>query len=272
MPKRVQSPSSINLYKQCPRKYYYQYILKLPTFPNIYTLRGNIVHSVLEKFFEIDPLTLDSSNHRQELAGYISNVFDAYWKKNSSELLEYSGSESRKTEFYEESRTMIANWLNDFFNRLAKKLINNDFVSAFREITPTELEGSYSSEEYMVRGFIDVIDTQDGIVNVVDYKTSKPKETISKDYRLQLAIYALLYKEKHGKLPDKASIWFLRTHQVSIDVTEELVKEAEFEIEQIHFSTETSEICDYPCKTSPLCKWRNGQCNFYDRCIKERDL
>ena len=35
MPKRVQSPSSISTYKQCPRKYFYQYVLKLPTQGNI---------------------------------------------------------------------------------------------------------------------------------------------------------------------------------------------------------------------------------------------
>jgi ATP-dependent helicase/DNAse subunit B len=60
MPKRVQSPSSINTYNQCPRKYYYQYILKLPTRPSIHLVRGNIAHSVLEDFFSITHLTLES--------------------------------------------------------------------------------------------------------------------------------------------------------------------------------------------------------------------
>ena len=49
----MQSPSSINTYKQCPRKHFYQYILNLPTKPSIYLIRGSIVHEVLEKFFDI---------------------------------------------------------------------------------------------------------------------------------------------------------------------------------------------------------------------------
>ena len=45
---RVQSPSSIITYRQCPRKYYYHYIENLPTKPSIHTIRGKIVHSVLQ--------------------------------------------------------------------------------------------------------------------------------------------------------------------------------------------------------------------------------
>ena len=54
--KKVQSPSSIKTYKQCPRKYYYSYILGLEQPPNVHTVRGNIAHSVLEHFF--DPLAI----------------------------------------------------------------------------------------------------------------------------------------------------------------------------------------------------------------------
>ena len=54
MAKRVESPSSINTFLQCNRKYYYQYIEKLPTKPSIHTVRGNIAHSTLENFYALD--------------------------------------------------------------------------------------------------------------------------------------------------------------------------------------------------------------------------
>ena len=50
MAKRIQSPSSINMYKRCPRKYYLHYILKKPIKPNIHLFRGSTVHSTIEIF------------------------------------------------------------------------------------------------------------------------------------------------------------------------------------------------------------------------------
>ena len=54
MAKRLESPSSINTFKQCKRRYYYRYIEKLPTISNIHQVRGNIAHATLEHFFDID--------------------------------------------------------------------------------------------------------------------------------------------------------------------------------------------------------------------------
>jgi len=85
---------------------------------------------------------------------------------------------------------------------------------------------------------------------------------------LQLAIYSLLYHEKHDKMPHKAGIFFLKDTIKHVDVNEDLLKLAKFEIEQIHASTETDQISDYPKKESGLCKWHSGQCDFYDVCMK----
>jgi len=45
------------------------------------------------------------------------------------------------------------------------------------------------------------------------------------------------------------------------------LKLARFEVEQIHASTASDDIRDYPMRPSPLCKWRTGQCDFYDICF-----
>ena len=43
--------------------------------------------------------------------------------------------------------------------------------------------------------------------------------------------------------------------------------DAMFEIEQIHMHTEmTEDIIDYERNVTPLCKWRTGQCDFYEVC------
>jgi ATP-dependent exoDNAse (exonuclease V) beta subunit len=272
MPKRVQSPSSINIYKQCPRRYFYQYIKKLPTYPSIHTLRGNIVHSTLELFYELDPQTLDEANWRVDMANYARNLFEALWKKNRNSLLKLAGSEEKYYFFYQESAQMLANWMNAFFSKFSKLLQENTLLQAWEKIRPIAREIEYKSRELSVRGFIDCIEEIDGKIRLIDYKTSKLKKEFPKEYRLQLAIYALMYKEKHGKLPDEASVWFLRGEEVVVPITEELVKDALFEVEQIHFNTQSEHISDYPVNITPLCKWRGGQCDFYNVCIKERHL
>ena len=118
----------------------------------------------------------------------------------------------------------------------------------------------------MVRGFIDAIHELDGNVLLMDYKTSKNGH-ISDEYRLQLAIYALLYEENHGRKPDYVGIDFLKSMEQLLKVDEDLVKHAKFEVEQIHASTTSDDVVEYPQRPSPLCKWRTGQCDFYDVCF-----
>ncbi|MFH0714507.1 MAG: PD-(D/E)XK nuclease family protein, partial [Candidatus Diapherotrites archaeon] len=45
------SPSAIATFSQCPRKFYYVYVERLPTKPTPHLVRGRILHKVLEDFF-----------------------------------------------------------------------------------------------------------------------------------------------------------------------------------------------------------------------------
>ena len=101
----------------------------------------------------------------------------------------------------------------------------------------------------------------------MDYKTSK-KDEMTPGYRLQLAIYALLYKLKYGVMPAKVGIDFLKFGVKQIEVDENLLDEAEDEVRAIHEKTATENIEDYPRHESGLCKWGSGQCDFYDSCMK----
>jgi len=266
MPKRVQSPSSINTYKQCPRRYYYQYILKLPTKDNIHHIKGKIVHSILEKFFEIDVRHFNEENYKKELSYYMKNLFSAIWLKNLEKFEEIGASEKEILFAKEEIAEMLANWLQTFFERIEKSELS--FYEAFKKFKPVETEAEYESQKHMVKGFIDVIEEVDGEIKVLDYKTSASFE-ITESYQLQLALYALLYKERHGKLPHKLSIWFLKDKEHVMTVDESMIEKAIEEIKEIHIKTESDRIEDYPKKVSNLCKWGTGRCDFYELCFKE---
>ncbi len=270
MAKRLQSPSSINTFKQCPRKYFYQYKLKYPTKDNIYCARGNIVHEALEKFYEIDVNSLDSSKYKQELSFYLKNLFDACWKAGGSRLQKVGLGPDQLLFYYHESTEMLANWLNHLFIDIDKEITNGKtFAEAFNILAPIAMEKEYRDQELMVRGFVDVIHQDGDDIIVIDYKTSK-KDDFKPEYKLQLGIYAVLYEKEHGKYPEKVGIWFLKHKSTIVKVTPELVKEALFQIEQIHFATESDDITDYKKSISPLCKYRTGQCDFYDICQKDR--
>ena len=266
MAKRTQSPSSINTYRQCPRRYYYQYILKLPTGENIHFVKGKIVHSVLEKFFDIDVQHFKHENYKNELSYYLKNLFNAFWLKNLEKFEDIGSNEKDIINAKQEIAEMLANWLQAFFDRIDESGLG--FHEAFKKFKPVETESEYESRQHMVKGFIDVIEIIDGEIKVLDYKTSGSFE-ITDDYELQLAIYALLYRERHGKLPHKVSIWFLKDKEKVIEVDEKLVQKALEQIEDIHIKTLSDSFEDYPKKVSSLCRWRTGQCDFYEQCFKE---
>ncbi len=267
MPKRIESPSSINTFKQCPRKYYYQYILKLPTLPNIHQVRGNIAHETLEKFYDVDFSQFTPENYSAKCRESIQQLLLFHWKKYQPELKSLQLRPDQERFYFEETLLMMMNWANQFLQQLLhlsqeKKI---SLQEAFQEITPLR-EQQFSSDVYSVQGFIDAIHRVGEEVHIIDYKTNNNFE-FKDSIRLQLAIYSLLYLEKHGRAPNKVGIFFLRHKLKLYQVDEELLQLARREIELIHAHTSLSkEIHEYPKKVSPLCKWSSGQCDFYDTC------
>jgi putative RecB family exonuclease len=264
MKKRVQSPSSINTYKQCPRKYYYMYIEKLPTKPSIHLVRGTIVHKVLEDFFDIDISTINIKNYPVELRKRMQSLFLHVWKEKQKDVQKHVTGDKEKF-YFSESLLMISNWLEQFINKV-KSFQQLSFKEIFTKLTPLR-EKHYQSYDLYVRGFIDAIEQIDGKINIIDYKTNS-RLNISEEQKLQLAIYALLYKESHGKIPDRVGIFFLRSKAKYITLNEKLLEAAKKEIHGIHAKTMSRVITDYPLKTGPLCNW----CDFYTICFEQTSV
>ncbi len=259
---RMQSPSSINMYRQCPRKYYYRYIEKLPTKPSIHLVRGTIAHEVLEHFFDEIIFTDD---WRLDLQKRIFKLFKDSWSSHSQELKALELTDDELLMYKEETMRMFVNYLDHFISRMEKLVDSGKTpIKAFDYLKPRR-EVEYRDEELNIRGFIDCIEEYKDKVHLIDYKTSKKPE-ITSDYKLQLGIYALLYLREHNRLPDGVGIHFLRHNKQIIKVNDELLLEAQFQIEQIHMLTQTTAISHYPKKPSPLCNW----CDYYDKCYGKK--
>ncbi|MDP7323766.1 MAG: PD-(D/E)XK nuclease family protein [Candidatus Woesearchaeota archaeon] len=264
---RIQSPSSINTYRQCPRKYYYSYIKKLKSLPSIHLTRGKVVHSTLEEFFtiNIDNLTKDDYDYTFKVV--LNEIFKKHWQKSYRELSSLQLKPEELKHYHDESVMMINQFHKNFVEKIKVFLEKETLQQAFKHLAP-ETEKYYISKDHGVRGFIDAIHKIEGKVILMDYKTSK-RDVISEDYKLQLAIYALLYEQTHDTLPSKVGINFLKFNEQTLTVDKELLEFAKKEVELIHKSTTSIDIKDYSKQITPLCKWRTGQCDHYNVCIKE---
>ncbi|MFH2106537.1 MAG: PD-(D/E)XK nuclease family protein [Candidatus Micrarchaeota archaeon] len=270
---RIQSSSSLLTWRQCPRKYYYQYIEGIKPEANIYLIRGKIAHSVLEKFYEIE-LENASGFVFDLLWNRIEHLFKLEWKENEGELNKLNLGEKKVQEYFQETNQMLYRWFLRFMGKLSA-LVSKGMAAedAFMKLKP-EREVHILSEKFGVQGYVDALFKD----KVMDYKTSSKAE-ITEEYKIQLGIYCLLHFEKFGEFPKKVGIDYLSNGEITVEGEQQiadLAKNALFELEQVHSSVGSKEIDDYPCRTSPLCSWSNergsGQCPHFALCKKRGDL
>jgi RecB family exonuclease len=258
---RVQSPSSIKLYKQCPRKYYYAYILKLPTADNVHTIRGRIAHEVLEDFFDWNPDQLTSMNAEVLAHARVQELLIAKWTAAHAEVRKVMPEKELEITMFEETLLMLLGWSRKFVSRM--RATGAPLPDAFRQLTP-ERELELVDWDLRCKGVIDAVHHTQAGVDIIDYKTSESQDI--QEHTLQLAIYALLYTLKHGRQPRRVGINFLKGDEAYLDVDERLLALARREIEDIHSKTASQDKKDYPRCVSRLCKWSSGQCDFYQVC------
>lgn len=268
MPRRTESPSSINTYKQCPRKYYYTYIAKLPTVSNIHQARGNIAHSVLEGVFDMNTYGITLENCSDKIKNQTQQMLVHLWKTHKG-LSEIHLTEDQLKFYFAETLMMLFNWVDQLSYKMQHAGL--PFEEAFKKFTPVMREQRFISHKHAVQGFIDAVEDIDGHTRLMDYKTSKHSK-ITDQYTLQLAIYALLYEEKYGKVPEKVGIYFLKGKEKDFSVDRELIEFARKEVELIHTKTVSDDIEDYPMQPGPLCKWSTGQCDFYELCFEGQTM
>jgi hypothetical protein len=136
MPK-VQSPSSINTYKQCPRKYFYQYIECLPARPSIHLIRGSIAHTVLENFFRKDMQGIHESNYKKMFQSHIQVSLVDEWLKKKNDFCVLDISKERLEEYFDETMMMLFNFTNNFCSKVDRMISSGkSFSESYLALTP----------------------------------------------------------------------------------------------------------------------------------------
>ncbi len=269
---RMQSPSSINTFKQCPRKYWYRYWARLPGKPSIHLARGKAVHEALEHFFDTDVTNVpdDPEGFFRTMRVVLLEHFKRAWSAHQEEFDQLDLTPEELTGYYDESLRMVGNYFDYFTDKIKYFTRLLPVKEAWEAVRPTR-EIEVASRQHGVRGFIDAIHDEAGKTLILDYKTSR-KSIISPEYKLQLAIYAMLYTERF-RMPELVGIYFLKDGvEQLLDVTPEMIEWAKNEVAEVHLQTRSCAVEEYPKKPSPLCKWATGQCDFYEYCFGGKEL
>ncbi|OPC84288.1 recombinase RecB [Embleya scabrispora] len=194
------SPSRAADFMQCPLLYRLRVIDKLPEKPSAAATRGTVVHTVLEKLFD-----LPSGQRTPERAvAMVRPAWDALLAERP-ELAELFG----------EDAAGLGTWLAD-----ADKLVERYFTledpnrlePARRELyVQTTLE-----DGLVLRGVVDRLDVAPaGDLRVVDYKTGKAPSPMFQDKPLfQMKFYALVLWRQHGRVPRRLQLVYLGSGDV----------------------------------------------------------
>lgn len=244
------SPSSMGTYNQCPMKFRFSKIDKLPDEPSEATLLGNLVHDVCEQFYMYEP-----NERTKEL---IVPLFTEVWESGNwiERIHPYVIGDKKIREFKWRAVWCVENLWK---------------VETPEDIEPEGLEYKLNGELSGVNllGFIDRYSLSDNKLVISDYKTGKvPNPKYGGDKFLQLKIYASLAKELGVGETGKLELLYLKDGvklehdftQSDYDETVEYVtntkKAIEVSCETHEFDTNKTALCNW-CAYKPQCPaWR----------------
>ncbi|MDP2909495.1 MAG: ATP-dependent DNA helicase [bacterium] len=170
------SATALNNYLECPWKYFYRNLIRIPEAPNKHLMFGTAVHSAFKYFFD-----KWMKGERLSQIHFIS-AFEESLRSQPLQEREY-------LETLEKGRIALAGYYGNYCGTW-----KNNIFSEFK------IRGVQLSDNVVVNGKIDKIEILDAsnAVHVADYKTGKPKK--NPDYYRQLVFYKLLLdNHQNGK-------------------------------------------------------------------------
>lgn len=229
------SYSQIDTYNNCPLRYKYQYVLKIPTLPSgVAASFGSTLHKALQRFYK--DVKDDVSVDLDKLLFYMheSWIPMGYTSKSYEEKMKAEGIGS----------------LTNFYNNFHDKNIDILDLEKFFKIK--------ISDDIVINGVIDRVDKiGKNKIEIIDYKTGKMPDEKKLKKNMQLTIYMLAATDKnlYGKNLDDVSLslYYLQENKkISIIKTEEDIHNLKEEIREIaeeinkqEFKPKPSIMCDF---------------------------
>lgn len=246
------SPTGLNNYLECPWKYFYQNLIRIPTAQTKHQAYGTAVHGALADFFE---------HRKKETVGekYLLTAFESWINRVPLAPRDFEETKAK-------GERALSGWFATYEHSW------NMRVQTEYRINGVEIENGVK-----LTGVLDKIEwNDDDTVTVVDYKTGKPKsrnellgktKTADGNYVRQLTFYKLLlshfkegqYVMSEGVLdfiePDEKGSY----HKESFDITNEMVAELQTQITRVAGEIMSLSFWETTCslKDCEFCKLRN---------------
>lgn len=231
------SATSIENYRDCPLRYKFEHILKVPTAPQAALTFGSIMHQSARYYFE---------RRRQSIPTFkeIEKFYLDHWRATGFD-------DEYHAETYREAGLEQLRAFVERHNALPFEAARASFEQAFR----FELDG------IAIEGRIDQMNLLDGEgeVELIDYKTGRPRTEKDAEKSLQLSVYALASR-KLGFRPvrltfynfsNNAPVSAVRTAE-ELEATRREIREVAVGIREGRFEAKPGFVCRW-CDFTPLC-------------------
>ena len=241
------SPSRAGDFMTCPLLYRFRTIDRLPERPSPAAARGTLVHTVLERLFDLD--------RGERTAARAHELLQPAWEELSAE-------EPEVAELFGESGEDLGAWLGS-----ARELVDAYFALE----DPSRLEPS-EREHYvevlldgglLLRGIIDRLDVAPtGDVRVVDYKTGRaPHEAFEGKALFQMKFYALVIWRTRGLIPRVLQLLYLGDREVLRYAPDEAdLLATERKLRALWAAIErATQLGEFRPRRSRLCDWCDHQ-------------
>lgn len=230
------SPSRLNVFQTCARRYYYQYVIKVPTRRQAEQSVGISLHGALEEVQQAGGLAVTG------MEGALALLLERWESEGFADPAEEAAARAQ-------AQKLLTAYLERYGEGPGKPVL-----------VEAKLQGEFEGVPFL--GIVDRVDQlPDGSFELIDYKSGRQK-ALTPATRQQLAIYRHLVKEKLGSYPAQVAIHHLSANtRVAVDLSpgewEGVLKEAAESARAI----ESEERYD-PCVGS-WCRY----CDFATRCL-----
>jgi len=233
------SATTIETYLECPMKFKFTHLCHIPTGPQAALTFGNIMHRSVRHYFK---LRKDGEVNFDEL----SQFYLGSWKSSGFEDL-------YQEETYRKSGLDQLREFSECHNALP-----------IADGVQMEVHFELPMGDVVLEGRIDQINPAEQrnprLVQLIDYKTGRPRSQKDADKSLQLSVYALAARDQMGLEPEGLIFYNLTNNQpvatvrtqMELDAVQQKILAVAEEIGRMIFSPAPGFACRY-CEFVPLC-------------------
>lgn len=240
------SPSGAAMFEQCPKRWRFRYIDKLPDPPGLAALVGTFAHRVLEMLLQEQP-----EDRTSEQAKFLAK----------SSWPDFAASRDYQKLGLDEQQTRDFKWRA--WHAIEGLWALEDPATVKVEAVEVKVKSMLGDIPFT--GIVDRVDREpDGGLVVTDYKSGRyPPVRAHQDRLRQVLMYAAAVEAYTGKMPAQARLYYLGQGVVDTPVTEEKLSEV---VQELTITWhEILEACSkdvFEPRPGPLC----GYCAYIQHC------